>query len=629
MKSFLNVLKKIGNSIVEILKMLFIPARFRKEIVSGEEVSLSPGKIVARNFFTNKLAIVGMAMFAFLITLTFVASNFIPFNSYYSNPLQRNLPPNYSYLNIPGRLVSEGIRDIQSGIAFSIGLSEEGNVYGWGVNVKGVLDIPQEVKDADIDYISVGSQHAMAVSHDGDVFLWGYNHMEQAQIATRFVTALEADPIVEVFGGIDMTAAIVESGKVYVWGSGTDFTGSPLTASPYRMLDNSKVISVVMSYSNAVLLSDEGTIRAIGLANNIRLGIPDELKSNVPVENRKNIVQISMTMFNVLALDDDGNVYLWGSNSDGLTGEAIPAGALTDVKQIETGYNHAVVLKNDGTILAWGSNELGQTAVPTMTKPVEKLFVSGYQNYALHTDGTVTAWGHKGFLMGSDEMGRDFVQQIVHGGRITLTIGAIAVVISTFIGVIVGLLAGFFGGWVDNLLMRMAEVVSSFPFLPLAITLSAFLLGSSVTQLQQMFMIMVILGVLSWTGLARLIRGQVLSERERDYVLAARALGIKYHNIIIRHILPAVVNIVIVNFTLGYAGSLLTEAGLSFLGFGVQKPNPSWGNILTAAQSETAVLEFYWWRWIIPGLCLLLAALSINLIGDALRDAMDPRANER
>jgi peptide/nickel transport system permease protein len=144
-----------------------------------------------------------------------------------------------------------------------------------------------------------------------------------------------------------------------------------------------------------------------------------------------------------------------------------------------------------------------------------------------------------------------------------------------------------------------------------------------------MFMIMVILGVLSWTGLARLIRGQVLSERERDYVLAARALGIKYHNIIIRHILPAVVNIVIVNFTLGYAGSLLTEAGLSFLGFGVQKPNPSWGNILTAAQSETAVLEFYWWRWIIPGLCLLLAALSINLIGDALRDAMDPRANER
>jgi peptide/nickel transport system permease protein len=141
-------------------------------------------------------------------------------------------------------------------------------------------------------------------------------------------------------------------------------------------------------------------------------------------------------------------------------------------------------------------------------------------------------------------------------------------------------------------------------------------------------MIMVILGVLSWTGLARLIRGQVLSERERDYVLAARALGIRNNNIMKRHILPSVFNIILVSASLGYAGSLLTEAGLSFLGFGIVPPSPSWGNILTAAQ-QTVVIETYWWRWILPGVAIIVTALSVNLIGDALRDAMDPKSNER
>jgi peptide/nickel transport system permease protein len=141
-------------------------------------------------------------------------------------------------------------------------------------------------------------------------------------------------------------------------------------------------------------------------------------------------------------------------------------------------------------------------------------------------------------------------------------------------------------------------------------------------------MIMVILGVLSWTGLARLIRGQVLSERERDYVLAARALGIRNNNIMKRHILPSVFNIILVSASLGYAGSLLTEAGLSFLGFGVSPPSPSWGNILTAAQ-QTVVIETYWWRWVLPGVAIIVTALSVNLIGDALRDAMDPKSNER
>ena len=139
---------------------------------------------------------------------------------------------------------------------------------------------------------------------------------------------------------------------------------------------------------------------------------------------------------------------------------------------------------------------------------------------------------------------------------------------------------------------------------------------------------MVVLGVLGWMGLARLVRAQLLVEREKDFVLAAKALGIRQNKIMWRHILPNVFNLVIVTVTLGYASSLLTEAGLSFLGFGVAAPTPSWGNMLTSAQAST-VIQYYWWRWFVPGLCVVLAALSANLIGDALREAMDPRENER
>ena len=139
---------------------------------------------------------------------------------------------------------------------------------------------------------------------------------------------------------------------------------------------------------------------------------------------------------------------------------------------------------------------------------------------------------------------------------------------------------------------------------------------------------MIILGVISWPGLARLIRGQILAEREKDFVLAARALGIKSNVIILRHILPNIINIVIVSMTLSYAGSLLTEAGLSFLGFGVVPPSPSWGNMLIGAQ-KSEVIQMYWWRWILPAVCVLIAALSVNIVGDGLRDAMDPKANEK
>ena len=233
----------------------------------------------------------------------------------------------------------------------------------------------------------------------------------------------------------------------------------------------------------------------------------------------------------------------------------------------------------------------------------------------------------EGYVLGTDGYGRDVLSRIMHGGRMTMTIGAIAIIISITIGIIVGGVSGFFGGKVDMILMRITEIVNALPFLPFAMTLSA-IIGNKISETQRIALIMVILGLLSWPGDARLVRAQVLAERNKEFVTAARAVGVRQKGIIFRHIIPNVVSVIIVSATLGFAGAMLTESGLSFLGFGVREPRPTWGNMLNGCQSSTIILQ-YWWRWVFPSIALGLSTISINLIGDGLRDAVDPKANER
>lgn len=626
----MKTIKKILMSLLNLLKRLFVPQKKEAIDVYKEEALLSPGKVIAKRFIKNKLAIIGISGFIFIFLFSFGLSLIVPLDLTYTNTFHRNLPPNYSYLNVPKQLVNEGIVEISSGNANSIGLSEAGNVYVWGANYRDIKDIPEDVKNANIINVEAGSQHMMAKDSNGKWYLWGYNHMNQAQIPDRFVQAFQNDPIRDMFGGIERTAAITESGAIYIWGVGANNIGDVMNRSPYVYYEDNdttkpqiKAVSVTMNFNNALVLLEDGTIRMIGVQSDVARAIPVELTNGTI-----NVIQIGLTIYNGFALGSNGRVYVWGDDAFGLTNANIPEGADTNIKSMGIGYEHAVTLSNDGKVYAWGNNRIKQIDLPNNLDNIERIFIDTNQNYAIDENGEVHTWGLKGFLLGSDEQGRNFIIQLIHGGRITLVVGAVAVVISTIIGVTVGLTAGFFGGRIDNILMRFAEIVSSFPFLPFAITLSALLLNTATTEIQRMLMVMFILGVLSWTGLARLIRGQILSERERDYVLAAKALGIKQRHIIWRHVFPAIISIVIVNATLGYAGSLLTEAGLSFLGFGVQKPSPSWGNILTAAQ-DINVIRMYWWRWILPGLAIIIAALSINLMGDALRDAMDPKNAER
>jgi len=223
------------------------------------------------------------------------------------------------------------------------------------------------------------------------------------------------------------------------------------------------------------------------------------------------------------------------------------------------------------------------------------------------------SWHH---LLGTDQVGRDVFSRVVYAARVSLAVGIGAVAISAFIGTVLGLISGYFGGIIDGIIMRITDMFMSFPYI-MFILVVASIVGPGLTN------IILILGVLGWPGIARLVRGNVLAIKQSDYVKASIALGYSTPRILFKHILPNTVAPILIYATSGVAGAILDEAALSFLGLGVQPPDASWGNMLSSAQS-ISILTNQPWLWIPPGILILLTVLSINYIGDALRDALDP-----
>ena len=574
-----------------------------------EELMQSPARMVVQSFVHDKVAMTGLILFLLIFLCCIVLPFFFPIDLYYQDVTQSNVAPGFGMLKVPAQMQGNA-QMVASGSTFSVGIDKDGNVYEWGTfPTEKLRNIPSSSEMGKLTQISAGLDHVVAVNESGQIFTWGNDRMGLANIPIELES--NPQPIKQISAGYQISLALTESGHLYNWGS-----------------DYLLNISIPSEVQGNIQKFDDNTNIVMALTNDgevVPLSKTTSAFTNVPEEIQGDIIDIALTDESAAALTSDGRVHLWGNNVN--HSMDIPEEIQGRVTALSAGRYHYSAILDDGTVVSWGDNNFGQTKAPSLDGTVTSVSAGYYSSYAITEDGSVKGWGLDGYLMGTDGFGRDVFRRLIVGGRMTMTVGAISVIISTIIGVLVGGISGYKGGKLDNLLMRLTEIVSSVPFLPFCIILSS-ILGNSISETQRIILIMFILGLLSWPGIARLVRGSVLAEREQEFVTAAKALGVREWGIIFRHILPNIITVIIVNATLDFATCMLTESSLSFIGFGVSEPNATWGNMLNGAQNGQ-VIENYWWRWVFPSIALGICTISINCVGDGLRDAIDPKSKER
>lgn len=597
----------------------------RKELSLEEEEQIqTPMRAMVRNFVHKKSAMFGLIVFLMIFVFVLVGPKIWILDLSDQDSSLINLPPSNNMMDVPEELVKAGIADIASGNTYGMGIDVNGKLYTWGhTRITDKIDIakvPEEVLASKIVSIAAGTDHAVALADDGQVYVWGNTRLQQDKFSSDMKKAMkaggEAWDVIQMEASNQFSAIVCSDGNAYLWGNGN------MADIKMRSKYEGQIAKVALTDNEYIVLMTDGTVAYAGYKdkNSPFAKIPAGLEG-------KTVVDISSTSKTVAAVTEDGEIFIWGNATKG---EAkIPELSAKPVHLYGGRYHYTALLEN-GEVVSWGNNKYKQINVPedvATAGNIEKVYVSNYQNYALTKSGEVKTWGLKGFLLGTDNLGRDMLTRIVNGGRVTMTVGAISVVIATILGVLLGGIAGYFGGKVDMIVMRISEIVGGLPFIPFAMILSA-VIGSRIDPTQRMYLIMVVLGVLSWVGTCRLVRAQILAQREMEYVTAAKAMGIKESSIVFRHILPNVFSLLIVSMTLDFATCMLTESTLSYLGFGIPLPTPTWGNLLNGA-NNSVVIQQYWWQWVFPATIFGVCTICINLIGDGLRDALDPKALER
>ena len=505
---------------------------------------LSPGMMVAKRFFRNRLAMVGLFILIAMFLFSFVGGLISPYDEdqlfYKSDVLKKN----YAHA----------------------------------------------IKTADFQYATAPGQ-----SFGGGV-------------QGKFLAALDANK-----------TSFSDNNKKYRWiQEGEDFY------SIEEMKKNNKVINwtrIGIAYKDVFSASDpEFTVSFDFLFALLKAKTNDETTFTVAgVET-------------AYSLDEDGNVSQGGVEIGYITGYIVSPWdddvfLTREFKEmiVETIEDEENDRKGEAVVTIESVGEDGETT--TLEFFFDKEPSSGLWSIRVEKETKVYdtyASPSKAHWLGTDRYGMDMLTRLMYGGRVSLLIGFVVEIISTVIGVILGGISGFFGGWIDNLIMRIVDIFYCIPSLPIFIIIGAAMDKLGVDPKVRMLYLMLILGFLGWPGIARLVRGQILSLREQEFMTATEACGISVHRRIFKHLVPNVIPQLIVSCTMGLGSTILIEATLSFLGLGVRFPFASWGNIINDV-NDTFVLTHYWFIWIPAGTLLLLTVLAFNILGDGLRDAFDPK----
>ena len=555
---------------------------------------LSPGALVAKRFFRNRLAVVGLSILIFMFVFSFIGGLLSPYGEdeffYREDQINKEFAvvtenSDFRYMAKDSNLFGSAVQ-AQTMLAIqknSESFSYNGTNYALAQEGSDFYSISSGGKLIGIAYKDVVS------SSDGQAlsFEFVYTALKSyAALAQEVEEEAEQETagVSEATGATDDAAEPAEPEEVSEPAAKT-FTVDGLTytiAEDGGVLQGEKEVAYISRYIVQAIMPD------IFLSRDFKEKLIDTIAAG---ETKFTYTDES------LILDDEPDAALEsdeagiGAMDDGLVEEDNTASSATAEYTIERSQNHA----------NW--------------------IIRQQQSSRQYDSYSFPSAKH---LLGTDKYGMDMLTRLMYGGRVSLMIGFIVIIIETVLGVILGGVAGYFGGWVDNLIMRLVDIFYCIPSMPIILILGAAMDQQRVEPGKRLIYLMLILGILGWAGIARLVRGQILSLREQEFRTATEACGISVKSRIFKHLIPNVIPQLIVNCTMGLGSVIITEATLSFLGLGVKFPFASWGNIINDV-NNTHVLTTYWFIWIPAGLLLLLTVLAFNLVGDGLRDAFDPK----
>ena len=555
---------------------------------------LSPGALVAKRFFRNRLAVVGLSILIFMFVFSFIGGLLSPYGE-----------DEFFY------------REDQINKEFAV--------------VTENSDFRYMAKDSNLFGSAVQAQTMLAIQKNSESF--SYN-------GTNYALAQEGSDFYSISSGGKLIGIAYKD---------------VVSSSDGQALSFEFVYTALKSYAAlAQEVEEEAEQETAGVSE--ATGATDDAAEPAEPEEVSEPAAKTFTVDGLTyTIDEDGGV-LQGEKEVAYISRYIVQAIMPDIflsrdfkeKLIDTNavggtkftYTDESLILNDEPDAALDGEETGIGAMDDALVEEDDTASDATMEYTIERSQNHANWiirqqqssrqydsysfpGAKHWL-GTDKYGMDMLTRLMYGGRVSLMIGFIVIIIETVLGVILGGIAGYFGGWVDNLIMRLVDIFYCIPSMPIILILGAAMDQQRVEPGKRLIYLMLILGILGWAGIARLVRGQILSLREQEFMTATEACGISVKSRIFKHLIPNVIPQLIVNCTMGLGSVIITEATLSFLGLGVKFPFASWGNIINDV-NNTHVLTTYWFIWIPAGLLLLLTVLAFNLVGDGLRDAFDPK----